>query len=154
MRSALIICLLLGLAGCSHDLTPAPGGDSGDIDRDGGAPDAAKPDLKGSDIKRPDLILPKDCGTKPPTSGPPPTGGCTKITGWVCTTKCGTYHRLACFKGKVLQRELRCNDQGWCHCIESPGSSPRWCAKVNPKSFKGCDISKEAFRGGCCDPSS
>lgn len=145
----LLLCLLLA---CTHDLTPDPKPDAKD-DEPSDARLIDKAALKDQPKVKPgDFKSPANCGTKLPDGGSTTLPGkCADLKSWTCISDCAKFHRLGCFNGATLLRQVRCNAAGQCEC-KIGSAAPARCSVVMGSGRKGCDICKEALQQGCCRP--
>ncbi len=155
----LLVVLMLSLTACSHELKPAPKPDTSDTDRDGGVDSGVSSDkavvaLDRQMVKFGDFSSPSGCGTTLPASAPTNlSGDCKSTKSWTCNSKCKGFHRFTCFKGKVFQREIRCNQAGLCDCKVGATGKPTLCTGVPVQdSRSGCARCKEVLIYSCCRP--
>lgn len=157
----LVLALLVfSLSACSHELKPNNSRpDARDDDRDG-SPDGHKStDLSLNSKDRQlvtfgDFSSPSGCSTTLPASAPTNlTGDCSSTKSWVCNSQCEGFHRLTCYKGKVFQREIRCNKAGLCECKVGTSGTPTRCIGVPIQDSRtGCGRCMEVLVHGCCKP--
>ena len=81
----------------------------------------------------------------------PGDGDCSSLANWSCINSCGDFARLACFKGKTVARELRCNSRGECQC-KIGKDEPFVCLGILNNGRSGCTHIREVFKQGCCKP--
>ena len=154
-----IVVSVLFLSACSHDLVKDPTPDVGDSDKPDGSVDRNTADKKMGYKDRQmvsfgDFSSPTGCSTDLPASAPSNLSGDCKLTkSWTCNTTCKGFSRFTCFKGKVFQREIRCNAAGLCECKVGTKGTPTRCTGVpKQENRSGCGRCKEVLVWGCCKP--